>query len=87
MVDQPQEFEPESTDAEPRDERRSFMGVIVAVIVIVLIVLALLLMRSCKAADDAAAGDSGAKTIESVQGLDPEPGAVRCRCGWSKAAT
>ena len=77
MADQPQEFAPESTDPEPRDERRSFTGVIVTVIAIVLVVLALLLMRSCKPAEEAAAGrESGAKTIESVQGLDPEPGAV-----------
>lgn len=76
MVDEPQEYARTTTDAEDNRRRRSFMRVLVAVIVIVLIILALLMVRTCTADKDGASSDNGSKTIESVKGLDPQPGAV-----------
>lgn len=76
MVDQPQEYAPTSADAEASRRRRSFMSVLVAIVVIVLIVLGLLMLRSCTTAKAEATLESDSKTIESVEGLDPQPGAV-----------
>lgn len=77
MVDETHDLEPESDETDDDGKnRRSLYSVIVATIVIVIIILVLLLLRGCGTTNGSGRTSSGSKTITSVDGLKPEPGAI-----------
>ena len=77
MADESREAETDTDPGAEQQKRRSLVAVVIAAIVIVVIVLVLLLLRGCNSsADNAGTTKNGPKTIESVQGLKPKPGAI-----------